>query len=305
MGNTRLTLPVVVALFSVYFFWGTTYLAMKFAIEAFPPHIMLGIRFMIAGALMFAWAWIRERPDITWKQWRGASVVGGLMLLGGTGGVAWSQQYVPSNIAAIVVAAMPLWIALIRWIALRHDKPGRLATLGLLLGFAGIVMLVRSTSGPSAAQGHLAALAMLVFASLLWASGSLFSRVADLPESPVLAISMQMLTGGFFCLVAGLAIGGAGQIHLTAISLRSVVALGYLVTFGSIVGFSSYIWLLKKTDPALASSYAYVNPVVAIILGWLLAGESLNAGSLAAAGVILAGVILIVRGTVAPAIQTD
>ncbi len=195
---------------------------------------------------------------------------------GGAGGVAWSKQYVPSNIAAIVVAAMPLWIALIRWVALRHDRPGRLATIGLLLGFVGIVMLVRSTSGPSAAQGHLAALAMLVFSSLLWASGSLFYRVADLPESPVLAISM-----------------------------RSLVALGYMVTFGSVVGFSSYIWLLKKTDPALASSYAYVNPVVAIILGWLLARESLNAGSLAAAGVILTGVILTVRGTVAPAIQTD
>lgn len=305
MGNTRLTLPIIAALWSVYFFWGTTYLAMKFAIEAFPPHIMLGIRFVTAGALMFVWAWIRERPSITLRQWRSASVVGGLMLLGGTGGVAWSQQYVPSNIAAIVIAAVPLWIALIRWLALRHGRPGRLTTIGLLLGFAGIIMLVRFTSGPSAVQGHLAGLAMLVFASLLWASGSLFSRVADLPESPVLAISMQMLTGGFFCLVAGLAIGGPGQIDLAAVSLRSAFALGYLVTFGSIIGFSSYIWLLKKTDPVLASSYAYVNPVVAIVLGWLLAGESLNAGSLAAAGVILVGVILIVRGSVTPAVQTD
>lgn len=305
MGNTRLTLPIIGALLSVYFFWGTTYLAMKFAIETFQPHTMLGIRFVTAGALMFAWSWIRERPSITWKQWRGASIVGGLMLLGGTGGVAWSQQYVPSNIAAIVVAAVPLWIALIRWVALRHDRPGRLTTIGLLLGFAGIIMLVRSTSGPTAAQGHLAGLAMLVFASLSWASGSLFSRVADLPGSPVLAISMQMLTGGFFCLIAGLAIGGAEQIDLWSVSLRSAVALGYLVVFGSVIGFSSYIWLLKKTDPALASSYAYVNPVVAIVLGWLLAGESLNSGSLAATGVILLGVILIVRGTVRPVIRSS
>lgn len=297
MQNERLSLPVIAALGAVYFFWGTTYLAMKFAIEAFPPFIMLGLRFMTAGAIMFSWGWIRERPHITGNQWRNASIVGGLMLLGGTGGVAWSELHVPSNIAAVVVAAVPLWIALIRWLFLRHDRPGKLATYGLLLGFAGIIMLVRSTSGPTAAEGHLAGLLVLLGASFFWASGSLYSRVADLPDSPVMAISMQMLTGGFFCLLTGIAAGGGSQLHLEDISLRSAAALGYLVVFGSIVGFSSYIWLLKKTDPALASSYAYVNPVVAIMTGWLLAGESLNAGSLFATGVILAAVVLIVRGT--------
>ena len=302
MNDNRLTLPIMAALGAVYFFWGTTYLGMKFAIETLPPLIMLGIRFITAGAIMFAWKWIRGDVGTTWRQWRGAAMVGGLMLLGGTGGVAWSEMEIPSNIAAILVATVPLWIALIRWIALRHDRPGKVATAGLLLGFAGIILLVRSTPASDAAsQGYGISLVVLMVAPFLWATGSLVSRVVDLPRSPALAISMQMLTGGLFCLMAGLAMGEGPLVHLEAISLKSAAALAYLVTFGSIVGFSSYIWLLKKTDPALASSYAYVNPVVAIALGWVLAGESLNAGSLLAAGVILLAVVLIVRGTAKPA----
>ncbi|MDO9508523.1 MAG: EamA family transporter [Thermovirgaceae bacterium] len=302
MNDSKLTLPIMTALGAVYFFWGTTYLAMKFAIETLPPFLMLGIRFTTAGAMMFAWKWSRGEVDTTWRQWRGAAIVGALMLLGGTGGVAWSEQQIPSNIAAILIATVPLWIALIRWIALRHDRPGLVATIGLLLGFAGIILLVRSTSTSDATtQGHAIGLVVLMFAAFLWATGSLVSRVVNLPDSPALAISMQMLTGGLLCLIAGMAMGEGAQVHLEAISLKSVAALGYLVIFGSIVGFSSYIWLLKKTDPALASSYAYVNPVVAITLGWMLAGERLNAGSLLAAGVILLAVVLIVRGTARPA----
>jgi drug/metabolite transporter (DMT)-like permease len=302
MNDNRLTLPIMAALGAVYFFWGTTYLGMKFAIETLPPLIMLGLRFTTAGAIMFAWKWSRGNVGTTWRQWRGAAMVGGLMLLGGTGGVAWSEQQLPSNIAAILIATVPLWIALIRWIALRHDRPGKVATVGLLLGFAGIILLVRSTSSSdTTSDPNTVSLIVLMCAAFLWAIGSLVSRVVDLPESPALAISMQMLTGGLLCLIAGLAIGEGAQIHLEAISLKSAAALGWLVVFGSIVAFSSYIWLLKKTDPALASSYAYVNPVVAITLGWVLAGESLNAGSLLAAGVILLAVVLIVRGTARPA----
>ncbi|HOI82073.1 MAG TPA: EamA family transporter [Synergistales bacterium] len=305
MDDHRMTAPVAAALVSVYFFWGTTYLAMKFAIETLPPFIMLGLRFTTAGAIMFVWEWIRLRPRISWGQWRGMAMVGALMLLGGTGGVAWSEQVVPSNIAAIVVATVPLWIAIIRWVYLRHDRPARITIIGLVTGFGGIIMLVASTSGPSSAEGHITGLVVLGFATFLWASGSLYSRVADQPDSPALAISMQMLTGGLMNLVVGIAWNGGSLVPMSEVSIRSATALGYLVVFGSIVGFSSYIWLLKKTDPALASSYAYVNPVVAIILGWLLAGESLNAGSLAATAVILLGVVMIVRGTVRPAIRSS
>lgn len=302
MHDGKLTIPIMTALGAVYFFWGTTYLAMKFAIETLPPLIMLGLRFTTAGTLMFAWKWIRGEVDTTWRQWRGAAIVGGLMLLGGTGGVAWAEQHIPSNIAAILIATVPLWIALIRWIALRHDRPSTVSTIGLLLGFAGLILLVYSANPSDAtARGHEIGLIVLMFAAFFWATGSLVSRTVNLPDSPALAISMQMLTGGLFCLIAGMGMGEGASVHLEAISLKSAAALGYLVIFGSIVGFSSYIWLLKKTDPALASSYAYVNPVVAIALGWLLAGESLNAGSLLAAGIILAAVLLIVRGTARPA----
>lgn len=300
MKDDSMTPPVLAALVAVYFFWGTTYLGMKFAIETLPPFIMLGLRFTVAGAIMFAWEWVRLRPRITLGQWRGMGMVGALMLLGGTGGVAWSEQVVPSNIAAVVVATVPLWIAVIRWVFLRHDRPERVTIVGLLTGFAGIIMLVVYTSGPSAAEGYGLGLVVLGFSTFLWSAGSLYSRAADQPDSPALGISMQMLVGGLLNLIVGILCNGGSMVPLAEVSMRSAVALAYLVVFGSIVGFSSYIWLLKKTDPALASSYAYVNPVVAIILGWLLAGERLNTRSLAATTVILFGVILIVRGTVRP-----
>ena len=305
MNDNRMTPQVLAALVAVYFFWGTTYLGMKFAIETLPPFIMLGLRFTTAGAIMFAWEWVRLRPRITLSQWKGMGMVGCLMLLGGTGGVAWSEQVVPSNIAAVVVATVPLWIAIIRWVFLRHDRPERVTIVGLLTGFVGIIMLVAFTSGPSAAEGYGLGLVVLGFSTFLWSVGSLYSRTADQPESPALAISMQMIVGGLLNLFLGILCNRGSMMSLGEMSMRSAVALGYLVVFGSIVGFSSYIWLLKKTDPALASSYAYVNPIVAIILGWLLAGERLNAGSLAATLVILLGVILIVRGTVRPAIRSS
>ena len=298
MRSSRLTLPVMAALGAVYFVWGTTYLAMKFAIETLPPFFMLSFRFAAAGTLMLAWARSRGKLDLNWKQFRGAAVAGGVMLLGGTGLVAWAEQFVPSNIAAIVIATMPLWMALVRWVAMKGDRPGKTSMTGLVLGFLGILLLVRSTTtGAETVEGHALGLAVLVLAAFLWASGSLFSRVAEQPGPPTLGTSIQLLSGGFCCLVAGLATGEAARVHPGAILFRSAAALAYLVVFGSVVAFSCYTWLLKQTDPALASSYAYVSPVVAVTAGWLLAGERLNAGSLLAAGVILAAVVLIVRGT--------
>ncbi len=306
MKKSHFTLSVMAALGAVYFIWGTTYLAMKFAIETLPPFFMLGFRFAAAGTLMLAWTRSRGKLELNWKQFRGAAAAGGVMLLGGTGLVAWAEQFVPSNIAAIVIATMPLWMALVRWVALKGDRPGKTSMAGLVLGFLGTLLLVRSTTtGAETMEGHALGLAVLVLAALLWASGSLFSRVAEQPGSPTLATSIQLLSGGFCCLIAGLATGESSRVHLEAISLRSAAALAYLVVFGSVVAFSCYTWLLKKTDPALASSYAYVSPVVAVSAGWLLAGERLNTGSLLATGVILTAVILIVRGTAVPAKEPD
>ena len=301
MRNSRLTLPVLAALGAVYFFWGTTYLGMKFAIETLPPFFMLSLRFTAAGTLLLAWAASRGKLEATLGQLRGAALAGGVMLLGGTGLVAWAEQFVPSNIAAVVIATMPLWMALVRWVALRGDRPGMASLAGLFLGFGGTLLLVRSTTAAGGTEeGHAAGLALLVLAAFLWASGSLLSRALEQPASPGFATSVQLFSGGICCLMAGLVTGEAGRIQIEAVSFRSVAAIAYLAVFGSVVAFSCYTWLLKATDPALASSYAYVSPVVAVIAGWLLAGEKLNAGSLVAAGVILASVALIIRGTAGP-----
>lgn len=295
MPHRKITLPVMAALGAVYFFWGTTYLGMKFAIETLPPLTMLGIRFGTAGALLYAFKRLRGLPAPNREEWKGASLVGALMLLGGTGGVVWAEQFVPSNIAAIIIATVPLWMLLIRWLIQREERPGSLSITGILLGFSGIVLLVAST-GSLKAGGDWAGQLALVIAALLWASGSLYSRVATLPKAPLMAISMQMLAGGLFCFMAGGMSGEWALLDWRTVSLRSLLALGWLITFGSLVGFSCYIWLLKAADPTLVSTYAYVNPVVAVSLGWILAGESLNAGSLAATAVIVFSVILITRG---------
>ena len=302
MAHRKITLPVMAALGAVYFFWGTTYLGMKFAIETIPPLTMLGMRFGTAGALLYAYKRLRGLPAPTSQEWRGASRVGALMLLGGTGGVVWAEQFVPSNIAAIIIATVPLWILLIRWLIQREGRPGGLSLAGILLGFSGIVLLVASTGSLKAGGNWIGQLA-LVIAALLWATGSLYSRVATLPKAPLLAISMQMLAGGLFCFVAGGISGEWALLNWSAISLRSLLALAWLVTFGSLVGFSCYIWLLKAADPTLVSTYAYVNPVVAVSLGWFLAGESLNAGSLVATAVIVFSVILITRGQTAAGVS--
>jgi drug/metabolite transporter (DMT)-like permease len=301
MKRKNLSFPVIAALGAVYFFWGTTYLGMKFAIETFPPFFMLSLRFTAAGGLILAWTLSRGKPAVTRKQFSGAALAGGVMLLGGTGLVAWAEQFVPSNIAAILIATMPLWMAMLRWV-LHHERPAGSVLAGLVLGFCGTLLLVRSsTASAGTSAGHATGLAVLVLAALLWASGSLLSRSSEQPRPPALATSIQLLSGGLCCLLAGLASGEAGRIHMEAVSLRSAAALAYLVVFGSVVAFSCYTWLLKVTDPALASSYAYVSPVVAVTAGWVLAGESMNAGSLLATGVILTAVALIVRGTAGPA----
>ncbi len=295
MPHKKISLPVMAALGAVYLFWGTTYLGMKFAIETLPPLTMLGMRFGTAGALLYAFKRLRGLPAPTRDEWKGASLVGGLMLLGGTGGVVWAEQFVPSNIAAIIIATVPLWMLLIRWLIQREGRPGMLSITGILLGFSGIILLVAST-GSLKAGGNWFGQPALVIAALFWASGSLYSRVAPLPRAPLLAISMQMLAGGLFCLLAGAFSGELARLDWGLVSLRSLLALGWLITFGSLVGFSCYIWLLKAADPTLVSTYAYVNPVVAVTLGWILAGESLNAGSLAATTVIVFSVVLITRG---------
>lgn len=292
---------ILLAFAAVYLIWGSTYLAIRFAIETVPPLTMAAVRFLIAGTILYAWVWARGAVRPTRMQWLAATVVGALMLLGGNGAVVWAEQRVPSGLTALLVAMVPLWMVLLEWARRGGTPPSARVVGGLTLGLAGLVLLV----GPEHVLGgghvdHAGAL-VLAFGSLSWAAGSLYSRHAHLPSSPLQATAMEMLAGSALLFAAAAVRGELADVQLAAVSARSALSLAYLVVFGSLIGFSAYIWLLRVTTPAKASTYAYVNPVVAMILGWALAGEALSPRTLLAAGVIVASVWLITSKPAAPA----
>ena len=274
-------LRTAVALATVYVVWGSTYLGIVVAIRDLPPFLMLSIRFLIAGALLYAWAAFRGAKAPTMIQWRAAVVAGGGLLLIGTGGVAWAEQHVDSGVVALVVAVMPLWLALLdrQWLS-------PVALIGLGLGFGGVALLV----GPGA-RLSLAAI-VVVFTSLAWAAASLYSRDSAQPSNALQGAAMQMLAGGALLGVVGLATGELSKLH--APSTASVGAIAYLVVVGSIIGFTAYMWLLRNTRMSLVGTYAFVNPIVAVLLGWLFNNEALTVRTAVAGLVIVLGVALIV-----------
>jgi drug/metabolite transporter (DMT)-like permease len=290
------TLPpprsLVVAAFAViYLVWGSTYLAIRVAIDTLPPFLMAGARFLVAGALMYGWARSRgaARPDR--RQWKAALLLGTLFLLLGNGGVVWAEQYVASGMAAVLVALMPIWTAIVEWVRPGGRRPGLLTSIGLLTGFVGVALLL-SPGADGSAVDPLGAL-VLVGASLSWAIASVLSKGMPLPRSGALSSGMQMLAGGALLALAGLVTGESGALDLEAVSLRSGAALLYLIVFGSLLGFGAFTWLLRVASPARVATYAYVNPLVAVTLGWALLGEPLGLRELGAAAVIIAGVVLI------------
>jgi drug/metabolite transporter (DMT)-like permease len=278
---------------AVYLIWGSTYLAIRWAIDTIPPFLMAGGRYVAAGAMLYAWSRLRGGPKPTRRNWRDAAIVGALMLMGGNGGVVWAEQTVPSGLAALLVALEPLWVVLLDWVRPGGARPRGGEIAGLVLGFGGVVLLVGSghaSGGPRV--NPIGALALLG-ATLSWASGSLYSRHADVPSSPLLSTGMNMLAGGAVLLVAGTVTGEWAAFHPAAVTLRSALALAFLVVFGAIVGFTAYLWLLRNANLATVSTYAYVNPVVAVFLGWALAGEAITPRIVAAAAVIVGSVVLI------------
>ena len=284
---------VVTAFAAVYLIWGSTYLAIRIAVETMPPFLMASIRFLIAGAILYAWTRWRGTPQPTRSHWFAATIVGGLLLLGGNGGVVWAAQHVPSGLTALLIATVPLWMALLNWLRPGGVKPSYGVIAGLMLGFIGIALLIGPSKLSSGHHVDSLGATVLIVASLSWAAGSLYSRRAQLPASPLLATGMEMLAGGALLLIAGLLFGEWTRFELSAPSLRSWLALSYLTFFGALIGFTAYIWLLRVTTPAQASTYAYVNPVVAIFLGWAFAGEPLTSRTLLAAAIIVAAVVVI------------
>ena len=278
-------LAVALALASVYLVWGSTYLAIRVGLEGYPPFLMGSLRFLAASAVFYAFLRWRGHAAPTRAQWKNAAVMGLFMLVMGNGLVNFAEQTVSSGLAAIAVASMPLWAALFG--VMKRQHPSRGEWLGLAIGFVGVVWLNVGSEMRASLGGMLALLA----APIAWAWGSVWSRGRDLPP-PFMSTAAQMVVGGVAMGVLGLALG---ERIVEMPPLRATLAVGYLAAFGSIVAFSAYVWLLKNVRPALATSYAYVNPPIAVLLGAVLLGERFGVSAIGGMVVILAGVIIITR----------
>lgn len=285
---------VGIALIFVYLFWGGTYVGMKIAIETMPPFLMAGVRFFAAGVVLYIIARLSGAKRPVKREWRASTIVGALLLLGGNGVVAWSEQRVSSSIASLIVAAVPVWMMLMGWLGRGGKRPNTGVIAGIVLGLLGIAVLVfQPGKGETGTATDLFGIITVLAASISWAVGSMYSRSATMPGSPVMATAAQMLTGGALLVIFSYFTGDWSTLNISGISMRSYLALAYLITFGSIVGYTAYIWLLKNADATLVSTYAFVNPVVAVLLGWLLVGEQLTLNTLIAAVIIIGAVVLV------------
>jgi drug/metabolite transporter (DMT)-like permease len=285
---------LLLAFAAVYIVWGSTYLGIRVAIETTPPFLMAGVRFVAAGAILYFWA--RGRGDLqpAKSDLRAAAIIGALLLLGGNGGVVWAEQYVPSGLAALLITSEPLWIVLLAWAMPGGRRPTGGVALGMMLGIAGIALLISPGHMLNGHSVYLPGAAVLCLASLSWAAGSLYSSRVHLRVSGVMATALQMLCGGALLLAFSGATGEWQRFDPAAVSLRSALAVLYLLLFGSIVGFTAYFYLLRNVSPSRASTYAFVNPVVAVLLGWLVAGEPLTPRIALAAAIIVAAVMLVI-----------
>lgn len=293
---------MALALGAVYLIWGSTYLAIRFAIETLPPFLMAGVRFLTAGAILYTWSRLgRGAPRPERRHWRSTAVIGALLLLGGNGAVVWAEEVVASGVVALLVATVPVWMVLLDWAQGTGGRPTGKLVLGMALGFVGMALLVGPEAFSAKATIDPVRAGVVVLGSISWAAGSIYSRRAPLPGKPLLTTAMQMLWGGALLLGAGLALGEAGEFRPDAISLKSLLALLYLIVFGAIVAYTAYVWLLRASTPARVSTYAYVNPVVAVLLGWALAGEPITSRILIAAAVIVGGVAVITTARTHPA----
>jgi drug/metabolite transporter (DMT)-like permease len=285
---------MIAAFAAIYVIWGSTYLAIRFAVETLPPLLMTAVRFVFAGGLMYLWARLRGVVPPTRLQWAAATLVGVLMLAIGVGGVSWAEQRIPSGAAALIVAVGPLSMVLVDWLFFGADRPDVRVWAGIILGFVGVALLVGPEQLAGSGRIDMLGAGAILLGTITWSFGSLYSRGSQLPSSPVLAAGMEMMAGGLVLLLAGSAVGEWARLDVNQVSLLSVASVAYLSIFGSIIALGAYLWLLRVTTPARIITHAYVNPVVAVLLGWLLAEEPLNARTLVASAVIICGVLVIV-----------
>ncbi len=282
----------IAAFAAVYLIWGSTYLAILYAIETLPPWLMAGTRHLISGAVLYAWARWRGAAKPELRHWKPAAIIGALLLLCGNGSVVWAEQHIPSGLAALLIGTEPLWVVILMWLWPRGERPTFKVLGALVIGFCGAALLASPEAGATPSPYYLLASLAIIFACLTWAGGSLYARHASFPQSPVLTTGMQMLCGGAFLIPVGLLAGEGAQLQLAEVSVRSWLAFAYLIVFGSMVAFSAYSWLVRTTEPTMVATYAYVNPVVAVFLGWFLADEPFGLRTLIATILIVTSVVL-------------
>lgn len=307
--NKASLIMLVAAFAAVYIIWGSTYLAIKYAIETIPTFLMAGFRFVTAGAILYGIARLSpgyEKPKLV--HWRTALIVGTLLLVIGNGGVVIAEHYIPSSMAALLIATEPFWVVLFSWMFMGSGRPNIKVTAGLALGFVGVWLLI---SGQSAAVGggpdQIFGSGLIIIATIGWAAGSLYGIGAPAARSAILASGMQVLAGGTVMLVIGTLTGEWSKFNPSQVSFSSWFSLGYLIVFGAIVAYTAYSWLLRNASPPAVMTYAYVNPAVAVVLGWVIAGESMTAQMIVGAAIIVGSVALITlqKKTAKPELETD
>jgi drug/metabolite transporter (DMT)-like permease len=293
-GQTGSATLVLVAFAAVYLIWGSTYLAIRVGVESFPPLLLAGSRHLVFGLLFYPFLRWKTGVRPTVAHWRTATLTGFLLLFVGNGGVCVAEQTVPSGVTALLVATVSLWMVLVDWLRPGGVRPVARVLMGLLLGFGGLALLVGPKDLGGSARINPAGVAILVVAAFAWACGSIYSKHGQMPSSPLLGATMQSLTGGIALWIVGWISGEVRSLHLGAVSTRSWVAMAYLIFFGSMMGFTAYIYILKHSTATRVATYAFVNPVVALFLGWLILGESITTRTMLAAAVILAAVLLVI-----------
>lgn len=284
---------VLSAFAAVYVIWGSTYLGIRIAIGSIPPLLMAGSRFLMAGVVLYLFMRLRGGPRPHATHWRNAAIIGALLLLVGNGAVSLAQKTVPSGIAALMVAATPLWVILIEWLRRGGTRPSLLILAGLAAGFAGVALIVLTKDTTGQRLIDPIGTVLLLVAPLCWAAGSVFSRHASQTGSPLQDVAMQMIAGGTLLLLVGLALGEGQHFDPASITSASAIAFVYLMLFGSLIGYTAYAWLLQVSTPARVSTYAYVNPLVAVFLGRIVLNEPLPHTLVVAGALILAAVLLI------------
>lgn len=291
--NHQPQIKLLAAFAAIYFIWGSTYLAIKYALEAIPPFIMMGTRSLAAGFILYLWSRARGDEKVKRENVIPIVIIGILFFLIGHGLLAWGQQRIASGFAALLVASEPLCIAVIEAFLIRDDKATSRTVIGLVCGFLGIGILLAPGQKLGAHDVDFLSASAILFGTVSWSIGAVYSRVAKLPKAPALAAGLELVVGGFLLVICGLFMGEGSRLQIDALSLRPILGLVYLIVFGSVIAFTAYVWLLSLTSATRVATHTYVNPVIAVLLGWAIAGEPMSLQTLVATIIIVISVYLV------------